>query len=141
MTCIAAPGYLERAGTPHDPNDLDKHDCIQLALGSSDSPNIWTLSNGKLQISVRIAPRLRANHTSAALAFALAERGILCVPAPMVLDYLRSGQLVRVLPNWSFSSRPVNLIFPNQRTIAPRVKTVISHLENRLSPYFQTMFP
>ena len=141
MTCVAAPGYLKRAGTPRTPHDLDKHDCIQLALGASDSPNLWTLSNGKQQISIRIAPKLRANHTGAAIAFALAERGILCVPAPMVVDSLQSGQLVRVLPNWSFSSRLVNLIFPNQRTIAPRVKTVISHLEKRLPPYFQAILP
>ena len=138
MICVAAPEYLERAGTPRDPQELKNHNCIQLALGAGAKGNVWDLSNGRQQVSVAIKPRLKSNHTGAAINFGLQQRGIALVPAPMVEDYMRSGSLVRVLPGWSYSVIPVNLVFPTQRSLALRVKAALDHLEEHLSKYFRS---
>lgn len=136
LCCVAAPRYLDRAGIPKIPSDLGQHDCIELALGSSSPMRTWKLSNGRQQLAVNVAPRLTTNHTGAAIAFLLAGRGISCIPAPMAVDYLKSGALIRVLPSWSFGSIPVNIVFPAQRNMAARIKAVIQYLEERLAPYF-----
>jgi DNA-binding transcriptional LysR family regulator len=134
--CVAAPGYLKRAGTPRDPVDLKNYDCINLTLGTSVRDKHWQLTNGRQQVSVSVQPRLTSNHTGAAIALTLGERGISCVPSPMVVNFLRSGELVRVLPNWGVLASPVHLVYPSQRNLAPRVKVLIDFLEDRLPGYF-----
>ena len=137
MICVAAPEYLERAGTPKDPQELSNYSCIQLVLGTGSKGHVWDLSNGRQKVSVAIQSRLKSNHTGAAINFVLQQRGIALVPAPMVEDHLRSGSLARVLPAWSAAAIPVHLVFPTQRSLALRVKAVLEHLEDHLSKYFR----
>ncbi|MBM4253826.1 MAG: LysR family transcriptional regulator [Deltaproteobacteria bacterium] len=134
--CVAAPGYLHRSGNLRDPSELKQHSCIQLALGSEVSKPVWDLYSGRLSSSCTISPRLTCNHTSAAITFALAQRGIALVPRPMVIDHIKTGALTHVLPQWTGKVIPVHLIHPAQRVIPPRVRAVIAYLEESLCQYF-----
>lgn len=136
MICVAAPSYLQRAEELREPRDLSRHACIELRLGSAESGSKWELFNGRNSVRVGISPRLMCNNTRAAISFAIARHGIAMVPSPMVIDYIRSSDLTRVLPQWTGKVIPVHLIQPAQRTVAPRVRTVYEHLERRLAGYF-----
>lgn len=136
MICVAGADYLQRLGMPRDPGELKNHECIHLTKGQNQNTLTWELYSGRQNVSLSIVPRLMCNHTRACLNFALAQRGIAMVPAPLAMDLMRAGTLTRVLPNWTGVVIPVHLIYPAQRVLAPRVKVVLDYLEDRLRPFF-----
>lgn len=49
-----------------------------------------------------------------------------------VSDAIASGSLIRVLPEWSFDSAPVNLLVPSRKLRSSRVQALVAFLEDAL---------
>lgn len=135
--CVASPTYLERAGRPKTPGQLEKHACVHLVLGPSDTRKSWTLTNGRSTVDIPVKAQLRANHSGTVVSFARNHRGIALVPGPSVSEDLRRGELIRVLPEWSLNPFPVHLVYPPQRIMSRKVRVVAEFLEEHLRPFFQ----
>ena len=108
LTC-AAPHYLRERGLPHHPHDLRG---ISDALVVSDDPGaplLWRFENAGQRLSVK--PHIRAVTPSPATALALAAAGagFAQIPQCWAIDHVRTGRLVRLLPEWepSIHLRPV----------------------------------
>ena len=66
----------------------------------------------------RIALRLAAVHGV----------GVVQLPAMMILDDLRSGRLVDVLPGWKPRAGIVHAVFPSRRGLLPAVRLLLNFL-------------
>ncbi len=97
---VAAPAYLQRMGTPQQPEDLSDHACLHYSNLSSGA--VWQLVGGgdDQRRSVRVTGPLCANNGDAIGLAARAGLGIALQPDFIVCDDLRSGAVVRVLPEW-----------------------------------------
>ncbi|HEX2554905.1 MAG TPA: LysR family transcriptional regulator [Microvirga sp.] len=122
---VASPTYLARRGMPAAPEDLAEHDTI-LATGANPADE-WTLGRAERRRTVRIAPRLRVNEIEAALVAVRAGHGIARVLSYQVFDDLADGRLVRILPDFEPDAIPVQLVVPNARAMAPKVRAFFDH--------------
>lgn len=92
----AAPEYLQRRGTPRQPQDLEDHDGLFFKpLGTA-----WRFESEHGQLSVEVQPRLIANDNVTLRAAALAGNGIAMLPRYVSGQALEQGQLVALLPDF-----------------------------------------
>ncbi len=134
VRCYAAPAYIEAHGTPQAPGDLTRHVC--LVFTRTPDPMHWVFRGDQGEQPVQIAGRLRANSIEAIHAAALAGLGVALLPGWLADEDAREGRLTRVLAAWEPARRPISLVYPSRRFLAPRTRAVIDFLveEFRLDP-------
>ncbi|AZL74168.1 LysR substrate-binding domain-containing protein [Pseudomonas oryziphila] len=110
----AAPGYLARHGTPQLPGDLFSHNCLGFS-GLRSFPE-WHLTASGRQASVKVAGSLRGNDNEALLEAARRGVGIIAGGDWLMVEDLRAGRLVRVLPEWQLDEAAgIYLVRPSAR--------------------------
>jgi DNA-binding transcriptional LysR family regulator len=120
-SAIFSASRIKGKGTPRQPSDLAKHDCLGFA-GSAIEERWEFGKDGKVTIAVR--SRFSANSGQALKQAALAGLGVIFQPAELTREHLKSGDLVRVLPKWR-STRPMHLLFAPDRRITPKLRSFI----------------
>ena len=117
---VASPGYLERHGTPTQPQDLRLHRIIAF---TALMPNReWRHLDGSGTATVALQPQLEINDAVAAIAAAEAGVGIAPALSYMVAEAVRAGRLVPVLEPVTPPALPVHLVFQRSRLIAPKLR-------------------
>jgi LysR family transcriptional regulator for bpeEF and oprC len=135
----ASPDYLARSGTPRAPVDLTSHTCLALLTMERDVQDEWQFANGNRRARVAFVPRLTAYGEELREA-ALLGCGIVRLLECHLEDELRSGALVRLLPDWQcIGGLPIVAIYRKQRPTLPRVNAFVQHLrdvfrENQVRP-------
>src|SRR6266853_2651775 len=129
---VGAPEYLQERGTPATPTELEAHDCVHYrGVGAR-----WRLvSLTGEAVEVQADSRLRSNSGEVALDWALAGYGLVMNSWVDVKDYLRSGRLVHVLPEWRSDPAPVCALFPSRRQLPTRVRLFLDAMVDRLSRF------
>jgi DNA-binding transcriptional LysR family regulator len=129
MGLYASPVYLEKHGRPRGPGDLNSH--AALHYGRPSSQSAWALRGASDAVSIRY--RLCSNNGDALRVAALAGLGIALIPAFLVRDEVRSGQLVSLLDG--FEPKPIDLyaIYPPTRFLAAKVRLFIDFLAKRFA--------
>lgn len=133
LTC-AHPDYIARRGQPKTPGDLADHDLLHFA--SLRRGRVWTMTRGSERVEVPILPRLELNEGWALRTSALEATGICQLPAFIVGEMLRSGDLVHVLPDWSAGEVPLHAVYPDNRLIAERVRAFVSFIARKAKGEF-----
>ena len=122
LIACAAPTYLKAKGTPRQPSDLSKHECLGFA-GSAIEER-WEFSGKDGKVAVLVKSRFSVNSGQALKQAAIAGLGIVFQAAELMQEDLKSGRLVRVLPKWR-STRPMHLLFAPDRRITPKLRSFI----------------
>jgi DNA-binding transcriptional LysR family regulator len=126
IVACAAPDYLRERGVPATPLDLDSHECLVYAATSGPTVSDWHFVRGEENYKIDVKHRLRVNDAKALLAAALDGFGIAFIAEDLAREGLRSGRLVKVLPDYETPSRPVHLIYHPDRRQTPKLKSFIS---------------
>ena len=116
----ASPTYLQRRGTPRTPDDLADHDC--LVFKRSHAPLEWQLEGPGGRRELRVSGPFQSNNNLVLRHAALKGRGIANLPAYLVLDDLRAGSLVALLPETPVVGRSIFLVHPHRRLIPAKVR-------------------
>ena len=129
----AAPSYLASAGSPETVADLQKHSCLQL-LTSFFAADKWIFSATQ-GTEVFDVPQAKLRVSSAeALAIALREgMGIAPLPLLTALSFLRSGELVRVMPTYSMQSSTVYALYASREYLDAKIATWITCLREHIA--------
>lgn len=124
----ASPEYLKRAGTPREPANLPRHACLALLTMERDVQDEWQFAKGDRRERIKFTPSLTAYGEELREA-ALAGCGIVRLLECHVEDELRSGALVRLLPDWEcLGGLPIVAIYRKQRPTLSRVSAFVRHL-------------
>lgn len=119
MGIFASPDYLEQAGKPKTPRELQKHRC--LVMRSAQTPASWTFRAGQV---VRVKPRLAVNSFQLLTELTAAGLGIARLPnlyaAPLVADRRISEVLARYKP----PAMPLSIVLSNNRLVSPAVRAM-----------------
>ncbi|MCB8880599.1 LysR family transcriptional regulator [Acidisoma cellulosilytica] len=75
-----------------------------------------------------LTPRMSCGDFTVVRQAALAGIGVALLPDHVVTDWLASGQLVQVLPDWRGPPGTVHLVFTTRRGLPPAVRAFIDHL-------------
>jgi len=124
----AAPTYAARAGLPATPEDLAAHSC----LVQSRTSQTLTLESLARKATVTLPARLIAGPSDNLLVPVLAGLGISALPEIQVAALLRSGQLVRVLPDWEMPSFEVQVLYPAQKKLPAATRSLIEFLVSQV---------
>lgn len=130
----AAPAYLARAGSPARPADLQAHRCLMIRE-NDDTVGVWRLTHDARQESVKLRSPLSTNDGAVALGWALEGQGILMRSEWDAARYLRSGRLVRVLPEWSAPRADIVAVFPTKQHLSARTRAFVDHLVERFNDF------
>ena len=129
---VAAPSYLEAAGTPKLPSDLRDHEC--LLHGDANATTIWRFSRGRAQSSpVQVRGRFAANNSEAVLTMARRGLGIALLADWLVRDSLARGSLVGLLKKFSAPPAPIYALSPPGRFASTTIRALVDHLQAALT--------
>lgn len=129
FSLFAAPAYLARRGTPLVLADLPDHHHIGYRNRGSRKPFADGLRQGGHTEPFTPAYRLVLSDAVSAVLACVQGLGILYASHFAVLPYLRSGALVRVLPDWQGGTLPLQLLSPTNRSRTRRVQVVMGWLD------------
>jgi LysR family transcriptional regulator for bpeEF and oprC len=96
----ASPDYLARHGTPQHPDELEQHQGVGFFSRGSDSRFPFTVIVDSEVKEYETRGWMSVSDAECYLSAALAGCGLIQVPRFRLEEYLRSGQLVQVLPKW-----------------------------------------
>ena len=119
----ATPGYLEEHGRPDTPADLARH---VLMAHNTDQ---WRLEGPAGPANIRVSGPLRTNSSEVVREALLAGVGIALRSTWDVGPELKSGRLVRVLPDHSGGRRvAIHAVYPSRRHMEQKVRSFVDFL-------------
>ncbi|MEY4588060.1 MAG: hypothetical protein RL497_136 [Pseudomonadota bacterium] len=134
VNCVSA-GYVERLGIPLQLSDLTQHQLIHYATNLGAKAQGFEYQSAGELIYVDMPGAITVNNSSAYMAACLAGLGIVQTPLVCVQPYLKSGELLEVLPNFRTEPIPLWLIYPNRRNLSRRVRVFIDWLSELVIAY------
>jgi DNA-binding transcriptional LysR family regulator len=111
---VGAPAYLARHGTPREPNDLLRHECINLRFQSTGALYAWELEHGRRTWRVPVRGGLVSNDAALRTSFAVKGLGLAYAFEPSVREELRDGRLRCVLESYAPTVPGFYLYYPRQ---------------------------
>jgi len=123
----AAPGYLERAGTPLHPRELEDthHRIVGFLWARTGKAVPYAMHCAGESIEVHGRYVLAVDDGNAYLAAGLAGLGILWLPDYMSKAHLARGELVRLFEGWRQEPMPLYVAFPPNRHVSAKVRVFI----------------
>lgn len=128
----AAPAYLKRRGAPSEPEALMEHDALRL-LDRRGEPVRWRLTRGEASWEGTPPGRATANAPELLLRLARAGAGITGIADHFAEPYVRSGELVAVLPDWQLPPAAAWAVFPGRRLMPARTRVFLDALQAEFS--------
>ena len=132
MVLCASPQYLTQAPELDEPEDLASHNCLIYAYFQQEKT--WTFDGPQGEAAIKVDGDFRTNFGEALVEAALQGRGIVLEPSFTVHRHLKSGRLVRLLPDHAPRELGIYAVYPPSRMLPQKVRSFIDHLADRLRP-------
>lgn len=124
LVVVGSPAYIADRGPPLTPDDLERHSCIQFRRADGALFE-WSFQRGGETRSVSVGGRITVNSADLGVRAAVDGLGLAYVIEPVAAPYLASGQLVRVLMDWSPAFQGLFLFYPDRRQIPAALRAFI----------------
>ena len=125
MTC-ASPEFIERAGEPRTPEDLNPGHCIAMFRLGANTIREWIFRKDKESRTVTPAAPLSFSDPEAAVAAAISGAGFVRTLYFTVEAQIAAGLLVPVLEDWNEGAWwPVSVIYPQHRQPTAKIRAFI----------------
>lgn len=130
MLAAASPAYLARCGVPRHPSDLTRHNC--LAFAAWGALHSWRFKRDGEEVSVPVQGQFASNHGHALQAAALGGMGVAVLIDAMLEPFLRTGELVALLPDWELPTRAMHIVRRPQMRPSAKVRSFVDFALARL---------
>jgi DNA-binding transcriptional LysR family regulator len=132
--CVATPAYLKVHGTPQQPSDLSKFDCLTLSSDASQTRG-WAFnipnSSGDLEVNyLRPVGPLDCSDGQVLHDWCLAGYGIAWRSTWEVEAEIANGKLVALLEDFAAPPNGIYAVFPQRKHMALRVRLWIDFLKD-----------
>jgi DNA-binding transcriptional LysR family regulator len=124
---VAAPGYLERHGTPRTPADLARHHCLSFGAQGNQSRGWLFRVNGQVA-AYRVGGRLECSDGSVLHQWTLAGHGLAWRSMWEVRRDLDSGRLKTVLDEYCAPPNGIYAMLPERKHVPARVRAFVDLL-------------
>ena len=128
VAVVGAPEYFAGRPAPCIPDDLARHSCIQYRRAADGAVFDWPFERDGKQRQVAVDGRVTVNDTDLAVRAAVDGLGIAYAVEAVAEPFLRSGQLVRVLEDWSPAFDGFFLYYPGHRQVPSALRALIDML-------------
>ena len=128
--CVAAPAYLQRAGTPAAPADLVRHQCLTLSSDASQSRGWAFLMDGEVT-HLRPSGRLDCSDGQVLHDWCLQGLGIAWRSTWEVEREVQDGRLTVLLQDFAAPPNGIYAVFPQRKHLPLRVRLWIDFVKQR----------
>lgn len=123
---VATPEYLAEHAPPQKVEDLSTRECI--VLNGRNNETEWQLVKGRRLVKVHVSGPFSGRDFASVSAFVYRGHGIGLMPSEFCEDKIASGELVRLLPEWSSPEIPIHVIYPTRRFLPARLHVFLDAL-------------
>jgi DNA-binding transcriptional LysR family regulator len=129
---FASSKYVARRGRPATPAEVAAHDCI--GLRSESGTLNWRLTSTAGE-ETEIVPRgaLTADDLSFIKKVVLAGGGVALLPLFFCAREVKSGKLLRLLPEWRLVGSNLHVVYPSGRYVPHRVIALRDYIVGELA--------
>lgn len=132
IVAVASPAYMQGRAMPRAPADLAAFDCIMRRSTPTGRVRPWTLASRRgVEQTVQCQPRIILSDPEAVAQAARHGLGVALLPMPFAFAAIRSGELVRLLPDWHSNAGPVSLYYPSKRMLASKTRVFVDFILER----------
>jgi DNA-binding transcriptional LysR family regulator len=128
---VGSPAYLTGRTAPQTPQDLTRHNCINLRLATHGGLAPWDFVKDGKELQVQVEGQAIFNTTPQKLQAALDGAGLATLPDDMVAEHVAAGRLQRVLEDWCPTYPGYHLYYPSRRQASPAFAVVLEALRYR----------
>jgi DNA-binding transcriptional LysR family regulator len=126
----ASPTYLQRHGTPEQPQDLQQHHYLRFPWPAASGRSgrglrLSRLDGSQADVETPMRVALQSTSYDALFTAALDGAGIAVLPQFPAANYLSAGALVHVLPEWMFGRFTVYAALPTRKLIPARTRAFL----------------
>ncbi|UJJ31142.1 LysR family transcriptional regulator [Halopseudomonas maritima] len=124
---VASPDYLQRYGTPQQPEDLAQHNCLRFSFRRAE-PN-WPFIRDGQPLSLQVCGNIECNSGEALAQLARVGAGIARIGEFSVAEDIQRGALVPLLETFNPNDRePIHAVFVGGSTMPARVRLFVDFL-------------
>ncbi len=131
MVVAGSPDYFARYPRPQTPNDLTRHNCINLRLPTLGGLYAWEFERDGRPLNVRVEGQFVCNDVPMIIDAALGGLGLACLPDDHLGPLVKSGRLVQVLEDWCPPFPGFHLYYPSRRLASPAFALLVEALRFR----------
>ena len=125
IAMVGAPSYFAQRKPPRTPDDLSRHSCVQYRRGPDGHIFDWMFERNGKSKAISVNGRVIVNTPELALRAALDGLGIAYAVEAQADAFVRSGQLVRVLEEWSPTIQGLFLYHSSHRRVPAALRALI----------------
>jgi DNA-binding transcriptional LysR family regulator len=129
---FATQAYLNEYGDIKQPEDLSNHRMLSMLEDHLDQ-NIVVYNTQNHQKKVKINPVIMGSDLHMLADLVSRDCGIALLPDTIASQYLKSGKIVRILPDWKAPHGIFHIVYPSKRGVLPAVRIFIDYLVKKLS--------
>lgn len=129
---FAAPDYLTASPIITEPKQLNEHPCLQFTPMGKDH---WTLFSEKENLIIPMTGNVLINDIGVILSMTLSGKGVALLPTYLHHNEYNNNQLVRILPDWNAKTDTLNLVYPKQRFVPPKLRAFIDIASENFKSY------
>ncbi|MEJ7688026.1 MAG: LysR substrate-binding domain-containing protein [Variovorax sp.] len=136
----AAPSYLQRAGTPLHPRELEEthHRIVGFLWSRTGKTVSYAMRRDGESIAVQGRYVLSVDDGNAYLAAGLAGLGALWLPDYMSKPHLARGELVPLFEGWRLDPMPLYVAFPPNRHVSAKLRVFIDWVAELMAQHAPT---
>lgn len=123
---VSTPHYLSQHGSIRHPKDLESHRCV---CYSNKQHLKWWFRQSDNEIDIIPVTSFKSNESGTLLNYTLADGGVAILPGFLVERYIKTGQLVNMLPDWKIESISVYALYLSGRKTHPAIKIFSDFIE------------
>ena len=126
LVAVAAPSWLAGRAVPSHPGELAGADAVGMRFLHSGRLRDWTMRDGAGQeAGLELRPLAVLNDPQAVCAAAAMGVGVAVLAMSDVLEGLRNGTLVRLLPEWYIDVGMISLYYPSRAQLPAKTRAFV----------------
>ncbi|CRM22287.1 LysR family transcriptional regulator [Pseudomonas sp. 52 E 6] len=124
---VASPEYLRHHGTPQEPGDLLRHNCLRFNFHRAQPD--WPFARNGSEFSLKISGNIECSSGEALAQLARLGAGIARIGEFTVAEDVQRGDLVPLLQSWNPGDRePIHAVFVGGTTMPARIRVFVDFL-------------
>lgn len=129
LVTIASPSYLEQFGTPQTPEDLQRHNCLNIRFVQTGRLYEWRFQESGREERLAVSGNLLLDNGGALIDLAVQGHGIVQTQRFMATKALADKLVVPILEEYATTRGPISLIYPQSRHLSSKVRVLRAALK------------
>jgi LysR family transcriptional regulator for bpeEF and oprC len=122
---VGSRAYFAQHGIPHTVKDLERHLAVRFFSSQSGRDMDWEYHADDVDHVVQMRSMVSVSSSEAYTAACLAGLGLIQAPRLGLEEWLASGELIEILPDFRAQALPVSIVYAHNRHMSARVRAFV----------------